>query len=93
MGIRKDKYNKAISGNVTFVRDIAQSLLLPFYFSALIYLLIIMSKTIDHEIETLIREFIHISSQFLVSFLSLDNKKVSWRHRNVVFNFFRLFLF
>ena len=59
----------------------------------LIYLVVIMSKTIDHEIETLIREFINILSQFLVLSLSLDNKKVSWRHRNVVLNFFRLFLF
>ena len=29
----------------------------------------------------------------LVLSLSLDNKKVSWRHRNVVLIFFRLFLF
>ena len=59
----------------------------------MIYWVVIMSKTIDHEIETLIREFIHILSQFLVLSLSLDNKKVSWRHRNVVLIFFRLFLF
>ena len=39
----------------------------------LIYLEIAMSKTIDHGIETLTREFIHILSQFLFLSLSLDN--------------------
>ena len=50
-----------------------------------------MSKTIDHGIETLTREFIHILSQFLFLSLSLDNDAMATLR--CVKNFFRLFLF